>query len=129
MKKRNLQAVDILNSKSSVLSYQFYLHAVGLHSERIFALRFFNSLGLTFSTSFGLTFSTTLGLTFLETVVIEHALAVDGILETSATLAAHFHVDARTIRRDMSALQTKGVIRRDGPDKGGRWIIVIATIS
>ena len=54
---------------------------------------------------------------------------LENVLETSATLAAYFHVDARTIRRDMSVLQTKGVIRRDGPDKGGRWIIVIATIS
>lgn len=39
-------------------------------------------------------------------------------LETSASLATHFKVDARTIRRDLSVLQTKGFIRHDGPDKG-----------
>ena len=42
--------------------------------------------------------------------------------------SANFHVDARTIRRDMSTLQAKGIIRRNGPDKGGRWIIDIAGI-
>ena len=39
-------------------------------------------------------------------------------LETSASLATHFKVDARTIRRDLSVLQTKGFIRHDEPDKG-----------
>ena len=28
----------------------------------------------------------------------------------------------RTIRRDLSVLQTKGFIRHDGPDKGGRRV-------
>ncbi len=44
------------------------------------------------------------------------------VLETSASLATHFKVDARTIRRDLSVLQTKGFIRHDGPDKGGRRV-------
>lgn len=48
---------------------------------------------------------------------------LENVLETSASLAAHFGVDARTIRRDLSVLQTKGMIRHVGPDKGGRWII------
>lgn len=43
-------------------------------------------------------------------------------LETSASLATHFKVDARTIRRDLNVLQTKGFIRHDGPDKGGRRV-------
>ena len=43
-------------------------------------------------------------------------------LETSASLATHFKVDVRTIRRDLSVLQTKGFIRHDGPDKGGRRV-------
>jgi len=30
----------------------------------------------------------------------------------------------RTIRRDLSVLQTKGFIRHDGPDKGGRWVVI-----
>lgn len=46
------------------------------------------------------------------------------VLETSASLATHFKVDARTISRDLSVLQTKGFIRHDGPEKGGRWIVI-----
>ena len=46
------------------------------------------------------------------------------VLETSASLATHFKINARTIRRDLSVLQTKGFIRHDGPDKGGRWVII-----
>ena len=49
---------------------------------------------------------------------------LENVLETSASLAAYFGVDARTIRRDLSVLQAKEVIRHDGPDKGGRWIIL-----
>ena len=46
------------------------------------------------------------------------------VLETSASLATHFKVDVRTIRRDLSVLQTKGFIRHDKPDKGGRWVVI-----
>ena len=49
---------------------------------------------------------------------------LENVLETSASLAKYFKVDARTIRRDLSVLQTKGLIRHDGPDKGGRWIVI-----
>ena len=49
---------------------------------------------------------------------------LDNVLETSASLATHFKVDARTIRRDLNVLQTKGFILHDGPDKGGRWVVV-----
>lgn len=49
---------------------------------------------------------------------------LENVLETSPALATYFHVDVRTIRRDMSTLQAKGIIRCDGPDKGGRWIVL-----
>ena len=49
---------------------------------------------------------------------------LENVLETSASLAWHFKVDARTIRCDLSVLQTKGFILHDGPDKGGRWVVV-----
>lgn len=49
---------------------------------------------------------------------------LENVLETSASLAKYFKVDARTIRRDLSVLQTKGFIRHDGPDKGRRWVAV-----
>ena len=45
---------------------------------------------------------------------------LDNVLETSASLATHLKVDARIIRRDLNVLQTKGFIRHDGSDKGGR---------
>lgn len=46
---------------------------------------------------------------------------LENVLVTSASLAWHFKVDA-TICRDLSVLQTKGFIRHDGPDKGGRRV-------
>ena len=49
---------------------------------------------------------------------------LENVLETSASLATHFKVDARTIRRDLSVLQSKGFIRHDGPDRGGRWVVI-----
>ena len=49
---------------------------------------------------------------------------LENVLETSASLAWHFKVDVRTIRRDLSVLQTKGFIRHDEPDKGGRWVVI-----
>jgi len=49
---------------------------------------------------------------------------LENVLETSASLAWHFKVDARTIRRDLSVLQTKGFNRHDGSDKGRRWVVV-----
>ena len=54
--------------------------------------------------------------------VLENVLK--NVLETSASLAKYFKVDARTIRRDLSVLQTKGFIRHDGPDKGGRRVVI-----
>jgi len=49
---------------------------------------------------------------------------LENVLETSATLATLLGVDARTIRRDLNTLQSKRVIRRDGPDRGGRRVIL-----
>ena len=49
---------------------------------------------------------------------------LENVLETSASLATHFKVDVRTIRRNLSVLQTKGFIRHDEPDKGGRWVVI-----
>ncbi|MBR5434681.1 MAG: putative DNA binding domain-containing protein [Bacteroidales bacterium] len=54
--------------------------------------------------------------------VIENVL--ENSVETSASLAKHFGVNERTIRRDLQFLQAKGIIRRVGPDKGGHWEIV-----
>ena len=57
-----------------------------------------------------------------EKNVLENVL--ENSVETSVTLAKHFGVNERTIRRDLQFLQAKGIIRRVGPDKGGHWEIV-----
>ena len=41
-----------------------------------------------------------------------------------ASMAAVFHRSAKTIQRAIEALKAQGVIRRVGPDKGGRWEVV-----
>lgn len=56
--------------------------------------------------------------------VLENAL--ENVLETSASLAAYLKVNERTIRRDLSTLQAKRIICHIGPDKGGRWIILVS---
>ena len=52
--------------------------------------------------------------------------ALENVLETSASLAAYFKVNERTIRRDLSTLQAKRIICHIEPDKGGRWIILVS---
>lgn len=42
------------------------------------------------------------------------------VTENVATLSKLFKVSERTIKRDLAKLQTLGVVRRDGPDKGGK---------
>lgn len=56
--------------------------------------------------------------------VLENVL--ENVQETSATLATFFGISERTIRRDLNTLKAKGIISHDGPDKGGRWIILVA---
>lgn len=61
---------------------------------------------------------------FNQLIVTGQMNVLENVLETSASPATHFKVDARTIRLDLSFLQTKGHIRHDGPDKGGRWVVI-----
>ena len=49
---------------------------------------------------------------------------LENVLETSVSLAKHFGVNERTIRRDLQHLQKNGFIRRVGPDKGGHWEVI-----
>ena len=57
-----------------------------------------------------------------EKNVLENVL--ENIIETSGTLAVFFNVNERTIRRDLNVLQSKGIIRHVGPDKGGHWEVI-----
>lgn len=69
-------------------------------------------------------------LTERQRLILQRLLAtgrqnvLENVLETSASLAQYFQVDARTIRRDLNALQSQGIIRRVGPDRGGHWEII-----
>ena len=44
--------------------------------------------------------------------------------ENAVTLSEYFNVSIITIKRDLSVLQKLGYIRHDGPNKGGRWLIL-----
>lgn len=54
--------------------------------------------------------------------VLENVL--ENVIETSSSLAKYYQVNERTIRRDLKVLQTVGILRRVGPDKGGHWEII-----
>ena len=49
---------------------------------------------------------------------------VENVVENADSLAKHTGATARTIQRDLATLQQMGFIRHDGPDKGGRWIVL-----
>lgn len=49
---------------------------------------------------------------------------LENVLETQETLADRFSVNERTIRRDLKVLQEEGFLRHEGPDHGGRYVIL-----
>ena len=55
---------------------------------------------------------------------IVQAILRDGSV-TALILAQQLHATYRTIQSDMRILKTLKVIRRDGPDKGGKWIVTL----
>ena len=55
---------------------------------------------------------------------IVQAILRDGSV-TALRLAQQLHATYRTIQSDMRILKTLEVIRRDGPDKGGKWIVTL----
>ena len=55
---------------------------------------------------------------------IVQAILRDGSV-TALILAQQLHATYRTIQSDMRILKTLEVIRRDGPDKGGKWIVTL----
>ncbi len=54
--------------------------------------------------------------------VLENVL--ENVIENNTTLAQHFNVNERTIRRDLKVLQAEGFLHHVGPDKGGHWEVV-----
>ena len=49
---------------------------------------------------------------------------VDNVVENNVTLAAYFNVTERTIQRDLKVLQEEGFLRHEGPDHGGRYVLL-----
>lgn len=48
----------------------------------------------------------------------------DNTIETTETLAKKLSVSSRTIRRDLDKMKSLGLVKREGGDFGGRWIII-----
>ena len=49
---------------------------------------------------------------------------LDNVIETSETLARKLCVSSRTIRRDLNIMKSLGLVKREGGDYGGRWIVI-----
>jgi predicted HTH transcriptional regulator len=49
---------------------------------------------------------------------------VDGVIETASSIANKIKLSPRTIQRDLTRLKELSVIEHEGPDNGGRWVII-----
>ena len=49
---------------------------------------------------------------------------VDGVVETASSIANKIKLSPRTIQRDLTRLKELSVIEHEGPDNGGRWVII-----
>ena len=50
---------------------------------------------------------------------------VDGVVETASSLASKIKLSPRTIQRDLTHLKDLNVIKHEGPDNGGHWVILM----
>lgn len=66
--------------------------------------------------------ATTKKLSSTEQAILEH-LRVSPAL-SAKELAALLHKTPRTIQRNMNSLKEKGILRREGSDRSGRWIVL-----
>ena len=57
-----------------------------------------------------------------EQAILEH-LRVSPEL-SAKELAALLHKTPRTIQRNMNSLKEKGILRREGSDRSGKWIVL-----
>ena len=48
----------------------------------------------------------------------------DDVNETTETLARKLSVSSRTIRRDLDKMKSLGIVKREGGDYGGRWVVI-----
>lgn len=49
----------------------------------------------------------------------------DGVVETASSLASKIKLSPRTIQRDLTHLKDLNVIKHEGPDNGGHWVILM----
>ncbi len=48
----------------------------------------------------------------------------DGVVETASSIANKIKLSSRTIQRDLTRLKDLNVIKHEGPDNGGEWLIM-----
>ena len=48
----------------------------------------------------------------------------DDVNETTETLARKLSVSSRTIRRDLDKMKSLGIVKREGGDYGGKWVVI-----
>ena len=50
---------------------------------------------------------------------------VDGVVETASSIASKIKLSPRTIQRDLTRLKNLNVIKHEGPDNGGNWVVLM----
>jgi ATP-dependent DNA helicase RecG len=55
--------------------------------------------------------------------IIRRSVA-DGVVETASSIANKVKLSPRTIQRDLTRLKDLNVIKHEGPDNGGEWVIL-----
>ena len=50
---------------------------------------------------------------------------VDGVVETASSIASKIKLSSRTIQRDLTHLKDLKVIKHEGPDNEGCWVILM----
>ena len=76
-----------------------------------------------FSENFGENFGESAGLTDIQKRIV--VLMKTDPLTSAKKLADDLGKSSRSIEYQISLLKAAGIIRRDGPDKGGRWTVMI----
>jgi predicted DNA-binding transcriptional regulator YafY len=49
---------------------------------------------------------------------------LDGFVETASSIASKIKLSPRTIQRDLTRLKYLNVIKHEGPDNGGYWVVL-----
>ena len=64
--------------------------------------------------------------TMTETKLTERQQKILNLIKESLTITGkQMSVSQRTIERDLSALKKNGVLKREGKDNSGVWIVII----